>query len=390
MRLLTGAFVQEVANEYLVGLSLPVVTTFVSSDTFFLYLTVVRHSTLTLFWMVAALVFWRRPHDWIALLLSSVLLVMPVTLGGGDAPWQSLLTFLGMAFFFMLLFLFPDGRFIPQTSLSRNLLGLTILITPFLSFVILSAYLPRYTPAEQGYGALMSTVGIIMICGVASQVYRYRSEANAVRRQQTRWVLFGLSLQLIWILWGLLFITGLLDSIELSVSAQALIGLHINIFVPLLIPMTSGVAMLRNGLWDIDPLVNRALVYGTLSTVIVILYIIIVGALGVFFQARGSLLIALLATGVAAFVFQPLRGWLQQSVNRLMYGERDDPVGVLTRLASQLEMAETTDTLLSNMVEDIATALKLPHVSIWLPEKELNRGRWLPVQVVRYHQVLRR
>jgi hypothetical protein len=56
-RLLTGIYVQDVANGYLVGLSLPSVTPFVSSDTFFLYLTILSHSALALFWLVAALVF---------------------------------------------------------------------------------------------------------------------------------------------------------------------------------------------------------------------------------------------------------------------------------------------------------------------------------------------
>ena len=377
-RLLTGIYVQDVANGYLVGLSLPSVTPFVSSDTFFLYLTILSHSALALFWLVAALVFWRKPQDWIALLVSSVLLLMPITLTleGGDAPWQTLLTFLGLAFFFLLLFVFPDGRFIPQTTLSRFLLGLIILLTPFLSFAMISAFQPEYAPDEQGYFAFMFMLGVIMLSGVSSQLYRYRYIANPSQRQQTRWVLFGLSSLLVWISWWLLlWATDLLAVLGISESTQALIGLHINIFVPLLLPVTFGVAILRHGLWSSTPLINRALVYGMLSAIIIILYIFLVGALGVLFQTRGSLLIALLATGVVAVIFQPLRSRLQQSANRLMYGERDDPVGVLTRLASQLETAESTEALLPNMVESIAAALKLPYVAIWLPETEGERWR---------------
>jgi signal transduction histidine kinase len=98
-----------------------------------------------------------------------------------------------------------------------------------------------------------------------------------------------------------------------------------------------------------------------------------VGALGTFFQAQGNLVIALLATGIVAVLFQPLRERLQRGVNRLIFGERDDPIEALSRLGRRLETAIPTNDVLPMLVETIAHTLKLPYVSIQLQaEKEDN------------------
>ena len=90
-------------------------------------------------------------------------------------------------------------------------------------------------------------------------------------------------------------------------------------------------------LWDIDILINRTLVYGTLTASVIGIYVLVVGALGTTIQGRGNLLISVLATGLVVILVQPLRDRRQRGVNRMMYGERDDPVTVLSRLGQRLE-----------------------------------------------------
>src|SRR3712207_3384641 len=114
----------------------------------------------------------------------------------------------------------------------------------------------------------------------------------------------------------------------------------------LLIPLSIGVAILRYNLWDIDLVINRTLVYGVLTASAVLLYVLVVGGLGELLQLRGNLIISLLATGLAAVLFAPLRDRLQRGVNRLMYGERDDPYAVLSRLGSRLESTLAHDAVL--------------------------------------------
>jgi len=308
-----------------------------------------------------------------ALYVSWTLLLTPfsLVLGTGDGDWQTMLAFLTFLLLFLLLYLFPDGRFIPRSNAGRIVLLAGLLVTPFLGLALVTILLPGYAPDEHAYGAVMFSIAVVMTCGVASQVYRYRNVSNPVMRQQTKWVLFGLSAQLIWILWVLwwiLFDFQLLNSI--SQATWAMLTIHINILIPLLIPITLGLAVLRYRLWDIDPLINRTLVYFTLTSIIIVVYILIIGVLGVIFQDRGSMILALVATGAAAVIFQPLREWLQKTVNRLMYGERDNPLRTLNRLSRQVEQADTTEEILPSLVETVAAALKLPYVAISVPERD--------------------
>jgi signal transduction histidine kinase len=113
--------------------------------------------------------------------------------------------------------------------------------------------------------------------------------------------------------------------------------------------------------------------------------VLLVGALGALFQSSGNLVIALLATGLAAFLIQPLRARLQRSVNRLMYGERDDPYTVLSRLSQQLKTTLAPDAVLPTITQVMAQTLKLPYVAIALKQgdemvvqlrREMGQGRW--------------
>jgi signal transduction histidine kinase len=135
-----------------------------------------------------------------------------------------------------------------------------------------------------------------------------------------------------------------------------------------LVPIAVGIAILRYRLYDIDIIINRTLVYGALTAGVVALYVLIVGTLGALFQARGDLAVSLVAAGVVAVVFAPLRERLQRSVNRLMYGERDDPYAVLSRLGQRLEATIAPEAALKTIVETIAQALKVPYVAIDLSQ----------------------
>jgi signal transduction histidine kinase len=97
-------------------------------------------------------------------------------------------------------------------------------------------------------------------------------------------------------------------------------------------------------------------------------YVLVVGGLGALFQSSGNFFLSLLATGVIALIVNPLRVRLQQFVNRLMYGERDDPYKVLSQLSQHLESTQTPDSVLSTIVETIAQTLKLPYAAILLAD----------------------
>jgi signal transduction histidine kinase len=135
----------------------------------------------------------------------------------------------------------------------------------------------------------------------------------------------------------------------------------------LFVPIVTYIAILRYRLYDIDVVINRTLVYGSLSACVVLIYVLAVIALGALFQAQGNIAVSLLATGLVAVLFQPLRSRLQRGVNRLMYGERDDPYAVISRLGKRFEAALAPETVLPTIVGIVREALKLPYAAIALP-----------------------
>ncbi len=129
-----------------------------------------------------------------------------------------------------------------------------------------------------------------------------------------------------------------------------------------------GIAILKYRLYDIDLVINRTLVYAALTAAILGLYVLVVGGFGTLLQTQGNLAVSLLATGIVAVLFQPLRARLQRGVNRLTYGERDDPYTVVSRLGQRLEATLAPEAALRTIVETTAQALKLPYSAIALKQ----------------------
>ena len=202
---------------------------------------------------------------------------------------------------------------------------------------------------------------------VYSQVYRYRHVSNAVQRQQIKWGVFGISAAFVTLLATSVVLGAFAPDLESPEGVVAfLIGNTVHYLALLLIPISIGVAVLRYRLWDIDLVVNRALVYGALTVTVAALYVFVVGGLGVLLQSRGQFLISLLATGLVAIAFAPLRNRLQRGVNHLMYSERDDPYAVLSRLGQRLESTLVPAAVLPAVARTVKDALKLTYVAIEL------------------------
>ncbi len=201
--------------------------------------------------------------------------------------------------------------------------------------------------------------------------------AQGVERQQLKWFLYAgwpavAFFSFIWDSFRRLYFPYLefLDSTFIPFQWIFTYTYYIPAFALLFVPVFTYIAIVRYHLYDIDVVINRTLVYGALSACVVGIYVLAVVALGTVFQARGNLAISLLATGFVAVLFQPLRMRLQRGVNRLMYGDRDDPYAVISRLGRRLETTLAPDTVLPTLVETIAQALKLPYAAILLKEGE--------------------
>jgi signal transduction histidine kinase len=206
-------------------------------------------------------------------------------------------------------------------------------------------------------GALLgfSWLGALVAVGL-----RFR-QARGGEREQLKWVVATAVLLLLVLGLGsaLAFFLNPLVAVELNIVLTDLFVLGIAVSI--------SIAILRYRLYDIDLVINRTLVYGALTAAIVVVYVLVVGGLGILFQAQGSLMLSLLGVGIVAIAVQPVRDRLQRAVNRLMYGPgRDDPYAALSRLGQRLEGTLAPEAVLPNIVETVAHTLKLPYVAISL------------------------
>jgi signal transduction histidine kinase len=323
------------------------------------------------FWAVGALIFWRKSDNWVALFVS----IMLVTFGAtnlidlasetNSSGWLgTVVLFFGYISFFVAFYLFPDGRFVPHWTRWLVIVWVWFIGSSF----VLSENSPLSPLALPSVFVVTLAVGLLGTM-VLAQIYRYLRVSGPIERQQTKWVVFGLTTAIAgFILINLparIFPEKLLQP-GVSNVLYALVGLTVTNISLFLIPLSIGFAILNYRLWDIDIIVNRTLVYGTLTASVVGLYVLVVGGFGTLFHTKDDLAGSLVAAGVVAVLFAPLRDRLQRGVNRLMYGERDDPYAVLSRLGRRLETTLAPEAALESVAEAVSQALKVPYIAIEL------------------------
>src|SRR6266568_5787610 len=369
-----------IANHYCTGTAAachpygPIVVRTIQGPGLGIY-TIVRDSIFALgYWLVAAFLFWRKSDDRVALLAAVTLGTFPIVFNNGfistlSSPWwfpAHSMSFLGFLCFSLFFYVFPSGHFVP--SWMRWVFVVALVYGVFNTFFPFASFNPfSLSPVLSDLIFIGLIVSIVIV-----QIYRYRWVSSPTQRQQTKWVVYGMSMgwgaYLVWLILSLFFpILNQTGPLVSAIAGAAVYGLL------LLTPLAIGFAIVRSRLWEIDLIINRTLVYGILSVCVVGVYVLVVGSLGALIGTGGNLVIELLATGLVAVLFQPLRALLQRSVNRLLYGQRDEPSSVITRLSQRLEATLAPDAVLSTIVETVAQALKLPYVAILLKHEDTFR-----------------
>jgi len=324
--------------------------------------------------VIAGLIIYKRPDENIAIFVAFFLVLLgsifwPPANQIASQPefWQTpryIAQFLNGIAFLIFFFIFPDGKFTPRWTRT-----FTILVIPFIIGVY---FLPQTILNPRTWDALplfFFSITIIIVM-IYAPVHRYRNIASLTLRQQTKWVVFGISIAVLG--YFLVALPAAFGFIPLEMgTVYGLFAVTGMMLFFLLIPLSIGVAILRFRLWDIDPIINRTLVYGALSSLTILFYVLTVGFFASYFRnSQTNIIISFIATGIIAILFEPLRQRLQLGVNRLMYGERDDPATVLTRLSQRLDSALAPDSVLQTIVETLAQTLKLPYAAISLLDEE--------------------
>jgi hypothetical protein len=339
---------------------------------------------------VAALIFWRRSDEWMAMFVSLFLVIIGVNFSvqaqaiqvtNGQMAWywsHTVLIGLGWVSLSLLLYVFPDGRFVPRWT---RLLAV---------FVVASNLFLDASPAAFSTFPPWVLGAIFLVnggSGVVAQIYRYVRVSGPVQRQQTKWVVFGLAATMLVIL-GRVVPVLIFPSLSASSSPYFLLSTYLYPVGLLLIPLTLSIAILRYRLWDIDILINRTLVYGTLTALLTMVYVGLIISLqalfkGVTGQVGASPLVIVTSTLVMAALFQPLRHRIQKLIDRRFYRRKYDAARTLAAFSATLRNEVDLSQLSEQLVAVVQETMQPASVSLWLrtPSQERNPDTNQPPQL---------
>lgn len=337
---------------------------------------------MVVFLAMAALLFWRKSYDRMAYFGSLMLLTFGGIVGGGMFDTNTggvvpalasipgvhqvaeALVVIAQSSLIMFFYLFPSGRFAPRWTRWCALLLV-------IYWAAVAAIPGLFT------GPLGVMIFVFFATALIAQVYRYRRVSTAREREQTKWVVFGIVLCVLIIVVPQL-IVGLLpqDAQNMlyysSVVGNLLIGGRWT-FALLLIPVSIAVAILSSRLWDIDVIINKALVYGSLTALLAGIYVgLVVGMeslVGVFTHHLDQPpAIIVVSTLAIAALFQPLRGRIQRFIDRRFYRGKYDSAQTLAAFGSTLRTETDLSALSERLIVAVQDTMQPAHTSLWLRE----------------------
>jgi signal transduction histidine kinase len=326
-------------------------------------------------WVLAITAVWGSIGGLVYAYANKALVADPGSLPGGlGAAWLDNWWWLpGFALpLSALLLLMPDGHLASRrwwpvpTAVAAGTVVASVAVAASPTFE-LGAAEPIDNPLALDIPAVIAAgvVGVILVIGglgasLVAFVMRYRRSAGD-ERQQLRWVGVSLGFAVPLFVVGA-FLWGVVPGAEV-----------LPVLASLALPTGIAVAVLKYRLYEIDLVVNRALVYGVMTVGVVGTYVAVVGLVGAVVSSGGDLVVSLVVTGVVAVSFQPLRARVQRFVNRLMYGERDDPYSTIAGLGRTLASSLQLDAVLSTVVETIGHTLALQYVGLVLAGSDASR-----------------
>jgi hypothetical protein len=338
-----------------------------SVDFYLIYLYAVLIIYLLVFLIIGIVLFWLKSHDFMALYTSFALVTFSMTFYGTSLAlsvpaWRlptQILAFLGSVFFPTFFYLFPNGRFVPRWT--------RWLIVGWVFYSVVNSFFPN-SPLNNSW-----PIGLLFVCLLVSllvaQVYRYRRVSSLLERQQTKWVVFGMSTGLVgYSLVILLYFDNLLSIFQLGPRSDLIAGTALNMFI-LLIPLSIAFAILRSRLWDIDIIINRTLVYGSLTASLAVVYFGLIFALQDLLRGlinQNNAVAIVVSTVVIYALFHPLRRRIQNIIDRRFYRRKYDAAHVVAAFSATLRNEVDLNQLSEQLVAVVQETMQPSHVSLWL------------------------
>jgi two-component system, NarL family, sensor kinase len=298
------------------------------------------------------------------------LIIDPGSLPGGEAAaWFT--SWLWIPFVLVpgtvILLLFPDGRLPSRRWRPVLWFSVALLFGIFAGVALTTGELGGFTTEQNPIGFLpheVNALGALILPAVllsfASVVVRYRS-SDGEERQQLRWIAAA----------AVLYVSAQLLELALTPVAPG-VGGWLTLIATGAMIAAAGIAVLKYRLYDLEVVINRTLVYGALTAGVLTIYIGAVSGLGALLDSSG-IGISLAATAAVAVAFAPLRSLLQRRINRIMYGDREEPYRAISRLGERLGSSLEPDAVLPTIVASVAEGLRLPYVAIELDEAGRHR-----------------
>jgi hypothetical protein len=334
----------------------------------------------------AALLLWKKSDNWMALLIAFWLAMLGLSGGGGVGELSALLgpglanvlyncySFLGSVCVILIFCLFPNGRFVPRWM--RWLVVFTIVV---------SAYFSIFQPSPSSvFETLSGALWFSLLGSVAfAQLYRYLRVSTPVERQQTKWVVFSLALG--GIIGIGLYVPELIWPTLRYGSLYDIVGNVVPSFCfNLLLALSFGIAILRYRLYDIDLLIRRTLIYGTLTIFLTLVYVGLILLLQTLLQGLighmfNSDIVIVISTLVIAALFQPVRRRIQAIIDRRFYRRKYDAAKTVEAFSATLRHKVDLTELSEHLVAVVQETMQPSHVSLWLRPSEHNgnqRAAW--------------
>lgn len=330
----------------------------------------------------AILMVWRRPRDRVVYFVAFV--IVSISLTYTSSPYESrvppavLAIILAVCEAAQMLFLFalPDGRFVPRRSW---LLAVPLFTARWLIWgqVLLPRYFASPRSAES-FGGLRQPLAyflvfvVFIVFGCVAQVYRYRLLSTPAQRQQIKWVLIGIIGMLLIVipLAMVVNVFGILNAPGLPPLMVRLISRTLRQAAFCLVPLALLLSMLRYHLWDVDVLINRALVYSAITGLLAVVYIGLIVAMQALLRAAIGLdssrpgLVA--STLAVALVFEPVRRRVQTLVDRRFYRSKFDAECALNAFGSSIQTELDPDRLKVQLVSIVKQTVQPAHVAVWV------------------------
>ena len=336
---------------------------------------------------IGLLIFWRRSDQWFALLTGFFLVMFCTTYPGFPISALALkapalngpimvMGALGLASLVLFFALFPNGRLVP------------LWIAPALMFAMLSAVSAVMPLAWRTSGGSvpgwlsgsLTTIAFVVIIG--AQVYRFARVSAPYERQQTKWVVSGIAAVLseIFLLAPLIAYFYPPVNTQPNTPVSTFISLVTYPLVMLLLPITIGVAILRSRLYDIDIIIKRTLVYGSLTLALGVVYFGLIFGLetlvGLLTGHNGqSQAIIVISTLTIAALFQPLRGRVQRTIDRRFYRRSYNAARMVAEFGATLRSEVDLQQLNQHLMATVREAMHPVSVSLWLRPLPGSSGR---------------